>query len=124
MSSYGYKVRELYPELKQTIKVVTVPHSASPRFVVPLNEEPEAAILLSGSADSYWYPDRAAVKERIEAGDARFAELQHPGYESLAKAVTGCAYADAVRSYFAAITCGSRLDYAVAKVSQPAVPQL
>lgn len=118
LSTYAHKVPELYPELKHTIKVVSVPHSASPRFVVPLSEDPEEAILLSGSADSYWYPDRAAVKQRIDDSDARFSLLHHPGYDSLDKAITGCAYADAVRGFFAAITCGSRLNYIVAKVRQ------
>ena len=97
--------------------MVSVPHSASPRFEVPFNEEPEHAILLSGVADAYWYPDRAAVMQRIDAGDTRFVQLRHPGYDSLAQAVTGCAYADEVRRHLAAITDGSRLTYIVGKVS-------
>lgn len=118
LSTYAHMVPKLYPTLQQSTRVISVPHAASPRFVVPFNEQPEHVILLSGSADAYWYPDRAAVKQRIDDGDSRFVQLRHPGYDTLSQAVTGCAYADAVQGHLAAITDGSRLTYIVGKVSE------
>ena len=48
MSSYAYVFSDFYPELRGRKTAVWIPHSASPDFVLPFNDRPENAILLSG----------------------------------------------------------------------------
>src|SRR5689334_6336384 len=48
ISSYAYVFHNFYPELAGQKTVMWTPHSASPDFVLPFNDQPENAILLSG----------------------------------------------------------------------------
>jgi hypothetical protein len=77
-------------------------------------------VFLSGAANLPYYPYRNLVKQKILTGDERFVMQTHPGYglplHNISAAV-GCAYADRVNDHLAAITDGSTLNYAIAKVS-------
>jgi hypothetical protein len=61
LSTYGYVFARFYPELCQTRRVVRVPHSASPDFMLSYNERPENVIFLSGAVNHY-YPLPLRVK--------------------------------------------------------------
>lgn len=48
LSTYAYNVRAFYPELKRT-PIYWIPHAASPKFFMPLMEQPVYnKVLLSG----------------------------------------------------------------------------
>ncbi|MGH8487887.1 MAG: hypothetical protein ACREXS_03165 [Gammaproteobacteria bacterium] len=61
LSTYGYTWARFYPEFSGTKKVVWIPHSASPDFMLPYNRCPENSILLSGAISRY-YPLRQQMK--------------------------------------------------------------
>src|SRR4030095_484771 len=68
-----------YPEFCGTKRVVWIPHSASPDFMLPYNPNPENSILLSGAIDRY-YPLRQQMRALCEQGSYSIAYHQHPGY--------------------------------------------
>ncbi len=79
LSTYGYVWDRFYPELRGAKKVVWVPHSASPDFLLRHNQHPENAILLSGRTTDH-YPLRQQMK--VLHGQRRYsiAYHAHPGY--------------------------------------------
>jgi hypothetical protein len=118
LSTYGYVFDQYYPELTQTNRVVWLPHSASPDFLVPYNEHPENALLLSGAVNDY-YPLRLRVKELSDSRSYPIVIHCHPGhrcdfdYETDGR--IGRGYAHKINSYRAAFTDSSKYKYSVAK---------
>jgi hypothetical protein len=118
ISTVGYAWNRLYPDFAGTKKVVWVPHSASPDFLVPYNPNPENAIFVSGATGNY-YPLRDRMKALSEAGAYALVCQEHPGYYSgydydRDKAV-GRGYAMKINKYRAGFTDSSKFHYVLAK---------
>ena len=107
-----------YPEFAGTKKVIWIPHSASPDFMLPYNPNPENSILLSGAIDRE-YPMRQQMKALCEQGSHSIAYHQHPGYytgyDYERNQSIGRAYANKINSYRAAFTDSLIHRYVVAK---------
>ena len=80
LSPYVYRWTNLFPELERK-RTVWVPHSASTDFILPLNEEPENAIFLSGAINEA-YPLRQRMLELHREGSYAIRYHRHPGYYS------------------------------------------
>ncbi len=91
-----------------------LPHSASSLFMLPMHPDPKPSVLLAGALDKTWYPYRAHVKQKIEAGDKRFEVLTHPADGG--KKNIGTTFANVLHGYLACITDGSKQQYVVAKI--------
>lgn len=107
-----------YPEFAGTKKVIWIPHSASPDFMLPYNPNPENSILLSGAIGCH-YPLRQQMRTFCETGSYSIAYHQHPGYQTGYDYETnqsiGGAYARGINSYRAAFTDSLIYRYVVAK---------
>ncbi|HWF90373.1 MAG TPA: glycosyltransferase [Pyrinomonadaceae bacterium] len=118
ISTVGYAWNRLYPEFAGTKKIVWVPHSASPDFLVPYNPSPVNAIFVSGAAGNY-YPLRDRVTELSQAGAYAIVRHDHPGYDTGydydQNEAVGRGYAMKINSYRAAFTDSSRFHYVLAK---------
>jgi len=118
LSTYGYVWESFYPEFCGTKKVVWIPHSASPDFMLPYNHNPENSILLSGAIGRY-YPLRQKMRALCEQGSYSIAYRQHPGYytgyDYESNQDIGGAYAEKINSYRAAFTDSLIYRYVVAK---------
>jgi len=118
ISTVGYAWNKLYPEFAGTKKIVWVPHSASPDFLVPYNPSPVNAIFVSGAAGNY-YPLRDRVTELSQAGAYAIVRHDHPGYDTGydydQNEAVGRGYAMKINSYRAAFTDSSRFHYVLAK---------
>lgn len=79
LTPYAYRFDDFYPELRGRKRVVWMPHSASPDFVLPFNERPDDLILLSG-AMSACYPLRLRMKGLHDRGSPYILFHRHPGY--------------------------------------------
>jgi hypothetical protein len=118
LATVGYQWNRLYPEFARTKKVVWVPHSASPDFMIPYNPNPENSIFVSGAAGIY-YPLREQLKTLQSKGSYSLVFHPHPGYytgydyendESV-----GRGFARKINRYRAAFTDSSIYNYVVAK---------
>jgi len=118
LSTVGYLWDRLYPEFANTKRVVWVPHSASPDFMIPYNPNPENSILVSGAAGIY-YPLREQLKALQAQASYSLVFHPHPGYytgydyendESI-----GRGFARKINHYRAAFTDSSIFNYVVAK---------
>jgi len=114
----GYVWDKFYPEFAGTKKVVWVPHSASPDFMVPYNHSPENSIFVSGATGIY-YPMRDQIRALHEQTGYSIVCHDHPGYhtgfnydrdESI-----GRGYAMKINNYRAAFTDSSIFNYVVGK---------
>ena len=117
LSTYAYTLNKLYPELSSDKKVVWVPHSASPDFLLRYNEQPENAILLSGAINNA-YPLRLRVKALHDSGSYPIVVQKHPGYGEFdygTNTTIGPGCARRMNSYRAAFTDASEYGYSVAK---------
>lgn len=118
LATYGYVWNEFYPEFCGQKKVVWVPHSASPDFLVGYNERAENSILLSGAINRY-YPLRRQMKELHDQNSYPIAYHQHPGYDTgydyENNQSVGGAYARTINRYRAGFTDSLTLRYVVAK---------
>ena len=116
LSTYGYAWANFYPEFCGTKRVVWVPHSASPDFMLPYNPGPENSILLSGAISRY-YPLRQKMKALRGAYSIAFHE--HPGYftgyDYENHRNIGRGYAKTINRYRAAFTDSLIFGYVVAK---------
>lgn len=118
ISTVGYAWNKYYPEFARTKRVVWVPHSASPDFMVPYNPNPENAIFVGGSAGHY-YPLREQMKA-LHAKDSYSLVFQpHPGYytgyDYENNPNVGRQFARRINHYRAAFTDSSIFNYVVAK---------
>ena len=118
LSTYGYAWTRFYPEFCNTKRVVWIPHSASPDFMLPFNPVSENSILLSGAISRY-YPLRNKMKALHDEGAYSIACHDHPGYftgydydndQSI-----GRGYAKTINRYRAAFTDSLTFKYTVAK---------
>jgi hypothetical protein len=116
-STYGYVFDQYYPELKAK-RVVWVPHSASPDFMLTYNEHPENAILLSGAINDY-YPMRLRLKALSYSDSYPIVIHCHPGhrcdFDYETNDSVGRGYAERINNYRVAFTDSSKYKYAVAK---------
>ncbi|MBV9937109.1 MAG: glycosyltransferase family 1 protein [Acidobacteriaceae bacterium] len=118
LTPYAYVFGEFYPELQGRKKVVWVPHSASPDFVLPFNAQPENAILLSGFIGSL-YPLRLRMKELQQENRYAIVQHQHPGYSTVydyeKDMRIGVGYARTINRFKAGFTDALTFRYVVAK---------
>jgi hypothetical protein len=119
LSTYGYTWDKFYPEFAGTKRVVWVPHSASPDFMLSYNRCPENSILLSGALSHYYYPFRQQMKTLHERGSYAISYHGHPGYhcgyDHEADEDIGRGYAETINSHRAAFTDSLIYEYVVAK---------
>ena len=118
LSTYAYVIENFFPGLARVKNVVWVPHSASPDFMLPFNERPENAALLSGAV-SHHYKLRPRMWRLYEGGAYAIAYRPHPGYhcdyDHAADGRVGAGYARTINRYRTAFTDGPVYGYLVAK---------
>lgn len=118
LSTCGYAWGSFYPEFCGTKKVVWVPHSASPDFMLPFNPVAENSILLSGAISRH-YPLRQEMKSLHARGNHYIAYHDHPGYftgyDYENDQSIGSGYAKTINKYRAAFTDNLTFRYVVAK---------
>src|SRR5437867_4802906 len=81
LSTYAYTWAKFYPELSGLKKLVFVPHSASPDFILPYNPCPENSIFLSGAMSQH-YPLRLQMMDLFAQRSYSIKYHRHPGYHS------------------------------------------
>ncbi len=118
LCTYAYAIDEYYPELRNRKKIVWVPHSASPDFVMPFNDQPQNALLLSGCVNEH-YPLRQRVKKLRDEERYPIRLHEHPGYgaefDYERDPRIGAGYARLIHRYKAAFTDSLWMKYVVAK---------
>src|SRR5262245_24069547 len=118
LATNAYIWDKFYPEFCGAKKVVWVPHSASPDFLIPFNPSPENSILLSGAINSY-YPLRLQMKELHSRGFHSITYQAHPGYHCgynyTQNNNVGRGYAETINSHRAGFTDSLIYQYVVAK---------
>ena len=118
ISTVGYAWDRLYPEFAGTKKVVWVPHSASPDFMVPYNLNPVNAVFVSGAYGNY-YPLRDRIRELSQAGGYAIVCQDHPGYytgyDYDRNEAVGRGYAMRINHYRAGFTDSAKFHYVLAK---------
>jgi len=117
LASYGYVFDQYYPELSMK-RVVWLPHSASPDFLLPYNDHPENAIFLSGAVNDN-YPLRQRVKGLSDSGSYPIVVQPHPGhrcdFDYRTNTGVGREYAMRINTYRVAFTDCSKYKYSIAK---------
>ena len=78
-STYAYAFKNFYPQIYETRRVVWVPHSASPDFLLAFNERAENVVFLSGAINRH-YPLRERMKSLHNRGAYPIIYHKHPGY--------------------------------------------
>src|ERR1700686_431895 len=118
LSPYAYVWTKFYPELAGAKRVVWIPHSASPDFIVDYNQSPEKSILLGGAV-SPDYPLRQQVKELHAQRPYSIIYPPHPGYpcqyDRKGNENVGRGYAEKINSCRAGFTDSLIYEYLVAK---------
>lgn len=79
LSTCAYLWNKFYPEFVNSKKVVWIPHSASPDFMLDYNPQPKNAILLSGAVNQH-YPLREQLKRLHDQRSYAISYHHHPGY--------------------------------------------
>ncbi len=119
ISTYGYRFGDFYPEVCNMKEVVWSPHSASADFLMPINEQAENAVLLSGAVNAA-YPMREMLWALTGDEGDRIVRLRHPGYrcgfDHGRDAAVGPGYARTLNRYRTSFTDGTKYGYTVAKV--------
>jgi hypothetical protein len=117
LSTYAYAWENFFPEIDYA-KVVWIPHSASPDFMLSYNESPENQVLLSGAINRH-YPMRLQMQELLSRDPEAIAHHIHPGYyrryQHRVKGDVGPGYAVKIHNYRAAFTDSLTFKYVVAK---------
>jgi len=126
LSTYAYMAQKLYPQLASFDRWFWLPHSASERFQVTLNDSAvHSHVLLTGALTPTWYPYRALVQELGHDGELNVFNIAHQGYDARVIEADSANFIQASHACALAITCGSRLHYALAKFFEiPALGQL
>jgi hypothetical protein len=118
LSTCGYAWNKFYPEFSGTKRVVWIPHSASPDFMLPYNTRPENSILLSGAL-SHHYPLRQQMKALHERSSYSIGYHGHPGYycgyDYETNEDIGRSYAENINRHRAGFTDSLIYGYVVAK---------
>jgi len=118
LSTYAPRFHAFLPDVGED-RVTWVPHAAGPDFLMPVAEEPENVIFVSGMMSAFFYPLRVKMLE-LASQRPEIARLhRHPGYRSTfdydRDERVGRGYAEAMRGCLAAFTDSSRFRYLVAK---------
>lgn len=118
LGTYAYALDSFFPEAAGVVARAWVPHAASSIFQLPLRSSTDVtrAVLLSGATFAYAYPYRALVETKLRAGDTRFAQHEHPGYNAHPRKDVGRIFAGILNSHLACITDGLTFNYTVAKI--------
>ena len=118
LSTYAYVWHRFYREFCRTKKVIWIPHSASPDFMLPYNPYPENSILLSGAVTRV-YPLRQQMLNLYRQRSYLISYHHHPGYHCEYDYTTnqdiGSGYAKKLNFHRAAFTDGLIYTYVVAK---------
>lgn len=119
LSTNTYQGLQLYPEVDMS-KWILMPHSASSRFLKPLNDDASFQnVLLTGATTALWYPYRAVAStlENVHG-------ISHPGYGS-SSTEERKNFVEQIHQSAVGITDGSTLHYALAKIFEiPTTGQL
>lgn len=118
LSTYAYAWDKFYPAFAGSKKVVWIPHSASPDFMLQYNRCPDNSIFLSGAL-SHHYPLRQQLKTLHARSSYALAYQQHPGYhcqyDYTEDETVGRGYAEKINRYRAGFTDSLIYQYVVAK---------
>jgi hypothetical protein len=118
LSTYAPRFSAFLPDVGDD-HVTWVPHAAGPDFLMPVAEEPESAIFVSGMMSGFFYPLRVKMLELASQRPEIARTHRHPGYQSTfdynGDERVGRGYAGAMRRCLAAFTDSSRFRYLVAK---------
>ena len=118
LASYAPVFERFFPQVASEKRIVWVPHAASPEFMLPMNEQAENKILLSGKIDRH-YPLRQQLTALADEADFRIVEHPHPGYQCrhdhVSSAAVGSGYARRINQFRAAFTDASQFNYVLAK---------
>ncbi|MDT7540195.1 MAG: hypothetical protein QOE33_99 [Acidobacteriota bacterium] len=118
LSTYAYLWDEFYPEFCGTKRLVWVPHSASPDFMLRYNPDSANSIFLSGAMTAH-YPLRLKMKGLHERGSYPITYHPHPGYycrhDYEEDESVGCGYAQHINACRAGFTDSLIYKYLVAK---------
>lgn len=118
LSTYEYALDRFYPRLRGQKHRAWVPHSASPDFMLPYDDNPQNAILLSGAVSEN-YPLRQRMKLLSDERRYPIVVHEHPGYhceyDYRRNQDIGEAYARKINKYRIAFTDCSRFGYVLAK---------
>jgi len=118
LSTYQYTWDKFYPAFCGTKKVIWIPHSASPDFMLPYNQNAANSIFLSGAMTTH-YPLRQQMKILHALGSYAIAYHCHPGYhcgyDYKDNKAIGRGYAETINKYRAAFTDSLIYKYVVAK---------
>lgn len=118
LSTCGYLWDKVFPAFCGTKKVVWIPHSASPDFMLGYNHHPENSIFLSGAMTSH-YPLRLHMKILHAQGSYPIVYHGHPGYycgyDYKDNNDIGCGYAERINQCRAGFTDSLIYRYVVAK---------
>jgi hypothetical protein len=118
LAAYGYLWDGFYPQLRGIKKVVWIPHSASPDFMLDYNPEPANQVLLSGAVNDA-YPLRQEMLRLHTEQPHAIGFQRHPGYycgyDYATNADIGPAYAAKLNRHRAAFTDCLTFKYVVAK---------
>jgi hypothetical protein len=79
LATYADRFGDFFPEVAKTRRVVWLPHSASPDFVLPFNSEPRNELFLSGAICKS-YPLRERLSAMAKGGFKGIVWQEHPGY--------------------------------------------
>jgi hypothetical protein len=113
----------LYPHIKKN--PIWIPHAASLRFQLPLNESAVQKVLVTGRSTRPWYIYREHALKLKKLGDKNIVSIMHPGYKPIVNSSFYTDYVKSIAQYSAGLTCGLILNYPVAKHFEiPAVGQL
>lgn len=118
LSTCAYAWDSFYPEVQAAQKVVWVPHSASPDFMIRYNHSPQNSIFLSGAMSEH-YPLRRQMMELHARCSYSIVHHRHPGYHSGYDydndESIGRGYAEKINTYLAGFADSAIYKYVVAK---------
>ncbi len=118
LGTCAYAWHGFYPEFCRTKKVVWIPHSASPDFMLHYNPCPKNSVFISGAVSRH-YPLRQRMVNLFSQRAYSIAYHRHPGYhcgyDYAANQDIGRGYARKINSYRAGFTDSLIYNYVVAK---------
>jgi hypothetical protein len=95
-----------------------MPHSAMSNFELPFNFEPKRIVLLIGMVSGY--PVRELIKSKIDNGDKRLIQFNHPGWQPGFSITHIDDFANAIHQHLACIMDASPNNFAIAKIFEVA----
>jgi Glycosyl transferases group 1 len=118
LSAYGYVWAKFFPDFWRSKRVVWIPHSASPDFMLDYNHSPANTVFLSGAISGH-YPLRQQMMRLYSQGTYSITYHGHPGYHCRynyeADENVGHGYATKINKCYAGITDCAKYKYVVAK---------